>query len=802
MAVSFQQLTQLYLAYFGRPPDFDGVQFYTSNPNETLESVTAKFSASPEAVRLYGGTFGVSQINQIYRNLFNRDAEPAALLYWSQEVGSGRISASMVAYAILVGAQNADAVTIQNKITISTAFFNALDTTAEITGYSGDAAAASARDFLSTVTSDAATVTAAQANLDAEVAEAVAAGGGGGAVGATLTLTSGTDLADTTSASRSGLASDFRFTSANEVINAGVGTLSAADVLLDSTTTDNDVLNATLVGASGAFTAQNIETINVTFSNAAANLELDQVAGVKTVGVTGTTAGAVTGFNAQTTQPTISIANYTNTVTLAPTDLSGTAAASNAETLNLKVSGVSYGTTAATRSVVLIDAQTTGGGDVDGILETLNITSSGSAANTFELTFDAGDSVGTINISGDQDLTLRVAHADITGVTVNASSNTKTTTLSVDRDNATTATTNFANVTGVEALAFREDDGSDALVATNVEAGTAILATADFATGSVITVRGAASNTADSLKLTLDNTTADTDVDFAGTLNIQNVETIEIVSTGVAGAATDASKVNSVTTLQGDFSTVKLTGDAHITVGFTHDGAATADTVSTVDASGLTGTATANISVTAATNVLYKIVGSANADTIAGSANKDTIEAGAGADVITMSDGDDVITLGAGVDRLDFGNIAGNLAGLNEGAGSLIKDFAAGTGGDVFDLDNATLVAALGTAGYFETAAGTGVTDDDHTVIVLAHAGFDNVNAAEDYIAGLVADATTTDVVFVYYDNSLGYARVAYDTSIGVDNAITDASVIANLENIVNLTGVAALSAANFDFTT
>ncbi len=41
MAVTQQQLTELYLAYFGRPADIGGIQFYTANPANTMQSVKA-----------------------------------------------------------------------------------------------------------------------------------------------------------------------------------------------------------------------------------------------------------------------------------------------------------------------------------------------------------------------------------------------------------------------------------------------------------------------------------------------------------------------------------------------------------------------------------------------------------------------------------------------------------------------------------------------------------------------------------------------------------------------------------------
>ena len=69
-----------------------------------------------------------------------------------------------------------------------------------------------------------------------------------GGVAATFTLTTGTDYADTTTAflSSGAVTSTFKFTSGNETVNSAGGTFATADILVDNTTTDNDVLNATL----------------------------------------------------------------------------------------------------------------------------------------------------------------------------------------------------------------------------------------------------------------------------------------------------------------------------------------------------------------------------------------------------------------------------------------------------------------------------------------------------------------------------------------------------------------------------
>jgi hypothetical protein len=173
MSVSAAQLQQLYLAYFGRPADVNGLQYYTSGDWDIWE-VARAFGASPESQALYGATFDSPVVNAIYNNLFGRSAEPDGLLYWSNRIAFGELSAGEAALAILLGAQNADAAAVANKLTIAQAFAAHLDTSQEIAAYAGNEAAALVRGFMGAVTANPATVTAALAGLDTFIATLVA----------------------------------------------------------------------------------------------------------------------------------------------------------------------------------------------------------------------------------------------------------------------------------------------------------------------------------------------------------------------------------------------------------------------------------------------------------------------------------------------------------------------------------------------------------------------------------------------------------------------------------------------------
>jgi Ca2+-binding RTX toxin-like protein len=164
-------LEQAYLAYFGRPIDPNGVAAFV---NSTEAEVEAAFWASPESQALYGSSFGLQQINMVYNILFGRDAEPAGLAYWANQILIGALTPTGAAIGILNGAQGTDITAVNNKLAASAMFTAGLDTTAEILGYAGNEAAAVARAFLESITMTPAT----QAEVDAAIVAAVAVGSG------------------------------------------------------------------------------------------------------------------------------------------------------------------------------------------------------------------------------------------------------------------------------------------------------------------------------------------------------------------------------------------------------------------------------------------------------------------------------------------------------------------------------------------------------------------------------------------------------------------------------------------------
>jgi hypothetical protein len=517
------------------------------------------------------------------------------------------------------------------------------------------AAAATALAKEEAATAQASAVAAAKAEAEAAAAVVEAA------TPSTFDLTPLNDIAATTTAVNGSIASNFRFSTGNEIVNAISASIATGDTLLDPVTTDGDVINITSTAAMNAMTAVNIETANINMAAGSPTGVFTNFTGLTTVNVSGSVAGTIT--NAGTA--TINTDDYTRVLTV-QADLSGTTALSTANSMSVGVSGATFGSTVATRSTIIVDNTDAG---TDG-LETLNVASNGSAANVFYLDASADTTFGTINVTGSAGATIRLDHADVTGLTIAAGTNTGDVDLSIDRNGATTTMTNLLNMSGAESITVRDSTaGGDTANVSGVSSGQKLVLSSDF-TGADIDLAGVARTApAASLTVVLDNGTAATDTDIAGNLDIQDVTALAFESNGNATSSTAATAENGFT-LVGDATTVTITGDTSVDVDLTIDAAgatgASARAV-TVDASGLTGTARAELNATASSLVSYNMTGTGNADELIANAAGSTLTGGGGADTLTGGAGADTINGGLGIDTVD-GNAGTNSVTLGGGA--------------------------------------------------------------------------------------------------------------------------------------
>jgi len=171
---------QMYVAYFGRPADTAGLDYWTNvveaNAGATA-AVSAAFAASPEYIVTYFGQTNTQIVNNVYQNLFGRDADAAGSAYWANLLTTGKIKVDTIVAEVAKAALTTDAEAVENKVAASTAFTAQLDTAAENAGYAGNSALTLAKAFVKSVTTDATLATAiTPANLTAQVAAVVKAG--------------------------------------------------------------------------------------------------------------------------------------------------------------------------------------------------------------------------------------------------------------------------------------------------------------------------------------------------------------------------------------------------------------------------------------------------------------------------------------------------------------------------------------------------------------------------------------------------------------------------------------------------
>ncbi len=86
-----KDLQKLYLAYFGRPGDPLGINYWLSRSNEsiTIKEISKHFSIQDEYTKYIGYDKSIDyKINKFYLNLFNRKADFDGLNYWMKMVNS------------------------------------------------------------------------------------------------------------------------------------------------------------------------------------------------------------------------------------------------------------------------------------------------------------------------------------------------------------------------------------------------------------------------------------------------------------------------------------------------------------------------------------------------------------------------------------------------------------------------------------------------------------------------------------------------------------------------------------------
>ncbi|MBP9526733.1 MAG: DUF4214 domain-containing protein, partial [Laribacter sp.] len=141
MAVPAKNIHELYVAYWGRAADPDGLAYWLAESQKegvTLEVIAKSFSDQAEAQAAYPLLKDPTLVNdpvareafltQVYQNLLGRAPDAAGLAYWSDVLAAGgKDAVGRIIIDIVGGAQGDDAQLIANKVAVSDSFASAAD---------------------------------------------------------------------------------------------------------------------------------------------------------------------------------------------------------------------------------------------------------------------------------------------------------------------------------------------------------------------------------------------------------------------------------------------------------------------------------------------------------------------------------------------------------------------------------------------------------------------------------------------------------------------------------------------------
>lgn len=428
------QVSELYVALFGRAPDAEGLGFWTQKLDEGNSFTTianAMYDTAP--ARAYYPLFLTNEeiVASFYVNVLGRTADAEGLAYWTAKLNAagatpGSVIADMIDVVVNYTGTDPDGLT-------SAALFNNKVEVAQYYGeHSGNIDDATV--VLAGVTADPATVTAAEAAI---------AGGTIGQNGIEVALTTGADLINGSAVVDSvtgvfGNAANATF-NAGDVIDLGAGTQDALNLVANGVT------------ASDAVIVKNTELINIT-DTVGATFNATLIENTPGINFLNTQTGLTSMVTSGATGSVYGLSGKGNlTVDFAST--SGTS-----DTANLSLAGV--GTSTAARSTVNVSDTNT--------IEKVAIATTG----TNYVTLNAGSAAGTLTITGNGTNNFDISAASATAalLTLDASASTGANTFAMGTSlgagdtvkggtgtdtvstNFTAATLNKPTMTGVETL--------------------------------------------------------------------------------------------------------------------------------------------------------------------------------------------------------------------------------------------------------------------------------------------------------------------------------------------------------------
>lgn len=520
-------------------------------------------------------------------------------------------------------------------------------------------------------------------------------------------------------------------------------------------TVSNLAATATTIGT----TTSNTGTVSVSYASGAGT------AAIYNTGNTGTTATAVS--NAGT--------SFTNSASLTVNAAGNSTSALGGLTLSSSNTALTLNTAAAAND-----------------LNTGNLV--GTGLQTITIGATAGDvTVGTVNNAGDG--------SALTGIAVTSTGGGDITIGNVDANSATASAFSSFSVTGEDNTVLSVGNivgltDKNTISTYNVTLG------AEIGTSSIGVVTAEAIG---DVAITLGASAA------ASTFN-QGILTADTIGNMTLTVGKNATLTFDTDASGGGSQTVgNITATGEGAISYTATASGGADTIGTVDVSGLSGGSTVNLANFETGTTMTggaggdTFTGTAGADIISGGAGTDVLNGGAGADTITAGegtdtanggDGSDIITLTETTSAVDIVQFTGTLITSGTVNTDTVTGFATGTddiafgsaflnGNSNFDNTNVSLGASNGFASG----------NDDDIYIVSDGASFNEAGVVT--AAAAFSNAGSQEAVFIG-DDASGNANIYYvnDSLDGNAGDVTAADVV--LIGVLEGVSSASLTAGDF----
>ena len=179
----------LYLAYYGRPADPEGLNFWANVVEANggdINVIIKDFSTAPEYQQRFGSLDNPTLVNNLYLQMFGRNAEPDGLAFWVGQITSGSQTLGQVASTISSLASGIDLQVLSARVELANAFTAQLNTTEKLEAYASTRGIEIGRSYLDQVKStnvgDVAAIVAKAAETAATLPPTTDGGNTGGGV--------------------------------------------------------------------------------------------------------------------------------------------------------------------------------------------------------------------------------------------------------------------------------------------------------------------------------------------------------------------------------------------------------------------------------------------------------------------------------------------------------------------------------------------------------------------------------------------------------------------------------------------